>query len=239
MIFRGHVAEEPQRELLTAYSLGALEDAEAAELRAHLDGCDECRGYLEWLQAAVDLLPASVEQLRPSPEVREAILAEVDADASAAALQDSHARRPTTTRSRWRGLLLRPATGFAAAALLVAAIAGYEIGKPDSPTRTTIQARAVGSADPRTVSASLDRVDGSGTLVVDHLPALPSRRVYEVWVQRDGTMKPESTFVLRRDGSQDAAVRDLNGADAVLVTQEPHGGSQTPTTRPLLRADLG
>ena len=238
MIFRGHVADESQRELLTAYSLGALEDAEGAEVKAHLESCDECRGYLEWLQAAVDLLPASVEQLRPSPEVREAILAEVDADAAAAApAQESPVRRPS--RSGWRGLLLRPATGLAAAALVVAGIAGYEIGKPGGSTHTTIEAKATGAAAPGTVSASLDRVDGSGTLVVNRLPALPQGSVYEVWVQREGKMTPESTFVLRSDGSQDAAVRDLNGANAVLVTQEPKGGSSSPTTAPLLRADLG
>ncbi len=237
MSFQGHAADESQRELLSAYALGALEEPEAAALESHLDGCDACRTHLRWLQAAVDALPASVDQLRPSPSVRAAILAEVNADAAAPPEPEARLARPS--RPGWRGLLLRPATGFAAAALVVAGVVGYEIGKPSEPMHTTIQANATSAAAPGTVSASLDRVDGSGTLVVSRLPALPDGRVYEVWVQRDGSMEPESTFVLRRDGSQDAAVRDLDGASAVLVTQEPRGGSEAPTTAPLLRADLG
>lgn len=235
MSFEGHVADESQRELLAAYSLAALGEEDAASVRRHVAECEDCRSYLHWLQPAVDLLPASVEQLRPPERMRDAVLAEVNAEAEAARPREPERRR---SRAGWRGLVLRPATGFAVVALLVAAVAGYEIGKPSEPMRTSIEAHATGGTAPGTVSASLERVDGSGTLVVDHLPRLPRGRVYEVWVQRDGAMSPESTFVLRSDGSQEAAVRDLNGAQAVLVTQEPHGGSESPTTRPLLRADL-
>jgi Anti-sigma-K factor rskA len=63
--------------------------------------------------------------------------------------------------------------------------------------------------------------------------------VYEVWVERDGALEPSSLFVPRRDGSAEAAVSaSLDGAEAVLVTREPRGGSRQPTSRPLLRADL-
>ncbi len=233
-----HVSEESQRELLSAYSLGALAEPDAVALRVHLDECEACRRYLQWLQPAVDILPASVEQLRPSPKVREAILAEVNADAEASSVV-SAAPEPRPARPAWPALILRPVTGFAAAALLVAGIAGYLIHAPSGAEHTTIAAQPTGSVARGEVVASLDRVDGSGTLVVDHLPRLPNGRVYEVWVQRGAEMSPESTFVLRRDGTQQAAVGNLDGADAVLVTQEPHGGSDAPTTRPLLRADLG
>ena len=41
------------------------------------------------------------------------------------------------------------------------------------------------------------------------------------------------------DGTAEAAVPGpLDDADAVLVTREPRGGSQHPTSLPLLRADL-
>jgi hypothetical protein len=63
--------------------------------------------------------------------------------------------------------------------------------------------------------------------------------VYEVWVQRNGRMEPSSLFVPRHDRSAEAAVRGpLEGADAVLVTREPLGGSPEPTSQPLLRAEL-
>ena len=71
------------------------------------------------------------------------------------------------------------------------------------------------------------------------LPALPPNDVYEVWVRRDGALQPSSLFVPRRDRTADAAVPGpLDNADAVLVTREPRGGSQHPTSPPLLQADL-
>jgi hypothetical protein len=60
-----------------------------------------------------------------------------------------------------------------------------------------------------------------------------------VWVQRGGTMEPSSLFSVRRNHSGEAAVPGpLDGADAVLVTKEPHGGSTQPTSRPLLSVSL-
>ena len=80
---------------------------------------------------------------------------------------------------------------------------------------------------------------GSAILTMSRLPVLRAGHVYEVWVERDGTLEPSSLFVPRRDGTAEAAVPgSLDGADAVLVTREPRGGSQRPTSPPLLRADL-
>jgi hypothetical protein len=63
--------------------------------------------------------------------------------------------------------------------------------------------------------------------------------VYEAWVQRGGAFERSGLFELRRNRSGDAAIRGpLGGADAVLVTREPSGGSPRPTSPPLLRADL-
>jgi hypothetical protein len=63
--------------------------------------------------------------------------------------------------------------------------------------------------------------------------------VYETWVQRGRTMEPSSLFTLRRDRSGDAAIPGpLEGANAVLVTVEPRGGSRHPTSNPVLQASL-
>jgi hypothetical protein len=45
--------------------------------------------------------------------------------------------------------------------------------------------------------------------------------------------------VLGDDGTAEAAVPGpLEGADAVLVTREPRGGSRRPTSAPILEAAL-
>ena len=71
------------------------------------------------------------------------------------------------------------------------------------------------------------------------MPELDPDEVYEVWVQRAGVMEPASLFVLDSKGAALAAVPGpLDGAEAVAVTAEPRGGSQSPTSNPLLTASL-
>jgi anti-sigma factor RsiW len=213
-----------------------MEPDAAAELEAHLATCERCQEYLRWLAPAVELLPASVEQVRAPRAVRKAVMAEVRADA---ARQSSAA--PRRARS-WFGLSLRPALALAATlALVVAGVGGYLLrGSGGGGQTSVIAAQPTAAAKPGTISASLDRSDGSATLVVKRMPKLPPRSVYEVWLQRGQTMEPQSTFVLSRDGTANAAVPGpLSGASAVLVTKEPRGGSDAPTSAPLLRASLG
>jgi anti-sigma factor RsiW len=101
---------------LAAYMLGALDPKETAELERHALGCERCRDQLRWLAPAVQALPDSVERLEPPRELRSRILAEVRSDETEAA--------------RHRGLVSRrPALGLAALALIVAAVAGYAIGR--------------------------------------------------------------------------------------------------------------
>jgi len=103
----------------------------------------------------------------------------------------------------------------------------------------------------RTVAATVDAaqapgarvrlqvVDGRGTLVAEKMPPPPGGRVYQVWLKRPGR-DPQPTDVLwsvRRDGSAQVAVPgSLDGVQAVLVTDEPAGGSEVPSKAPVITA---
>ena len=237
-------AERPECEALhddlAAYALGALSGAELAELESHLEGCDHCRARLRWLEPAVDVLPAAVQQLDPPPRLRDNLMATVRAELAPAAGAEVEA--PSARASWWsglRGLMLRPATAMAALNLVVAGIgAGWALrGADNVETSTTLV-----SAEPLNgarVSATLERSGDSATMHVQQMPAIDEDEVYEVWVQRAGVFEPRSTFVLSRDGTAEAAVPGpLEDGEAVLVTREPHGGSSQPTTPPLLSAPL-
>ncbi|MDQ3849020.1 MAG: anti-sigma factor, partial [Actinomycetota bacterium] len=83
-------------------------------------------------------------------------------------------------------------------------------------------------------SAQLRIADRRAQLVVAGLPAPPRGRIYQVWLKHAGTRQaPEPTpvlFSVTRDGRASVAVPgDLGDVDAVLVTDEPLGGSQVPT----------
>jgi anti-sigma factor RsiW len=43
-------------ELMTDHLEGALSDADAARMRAHLDGCEACKVYLDQLRATIEIV---------------------------------------------------------------------------------------------------------------------------------------------------------------------------------------
>ncbi len=225
---------DPHREELAAYALGALDEAEAAELRRHLDECEECRQHLRWLEPAVDLLPRAVPQREPPPRLRKRLMATVRAESREAVRAGSGA----AWWQEWGAFLLRPATAVAAGVLLVAgALGGYLLHQPTENGASRYA--GVPTKPSSAASGTLERHDGSGILHVEGMPALARNQVYETWVRRGAKVEPSSLFSLRRNHSGDDAIPGpLAGADAVLVTAEPRGGSQHPTSKPVLRASL-
>ena len=81
--------------------------------------------------------------------------------------------------------------------------------------------------------------EDSSMLVAKNMPAPPRGRIYQVWLKRPGK-DPEPTSVLwstRGDGSAEVAVPgSLEGVEAVLVTDEPPGGSEVPSKPPVITA---
>jgi anti-sigma-K factor RskA len=239
---RGGEGHEELRDELAAYALGALPSEEAAQLERHLADCESCRDRLRWLGPAVDMLGASVEQLTPPSELRERLMETVRAEAAPSPQPDAAPSAKAQGRAwegwgGWSRLLLRPATAFVAVVLIVAGVAaGYALRGDEGDATTTVAARA--TSPDLEVAAELVRQGDTGALHVQEMPAISRDEVYEVWVQRGDAVEPASTFVLNRDGSAVAAVPGLEDADAVLVTREPYGGSEQPTTEPVLKATL-
>ena len=206
---------EHRSDELAAYLLGALEPGEAAELERHLAGCEECRTELEWLRPAVQLLPESVQRVEAPPQLRGRLMEQVRSEAESAA--------PAQRTRRWSfgGWSLRPVAGLAALVLVVAAVAAYA---------TTV----VAGHSPDVV-AEVVRDGGSGTLHLTNLHQLPSDKVLQAWVERDGQVVSAKTlFVPNQDGTASATIDDMEGVRTVMVTAEPRGGSVQPTSAPIV-----
>jgi anti-sigma-K factor RskA len=235
---------ERWNEDVAAYMLGALESGEAAELERHAAGCEHCREEMRWLTPAVDALPEGVERLQPPAELRARLLAEVRADGAAAtdragdptAAPSLFARASHWLRDLGSGPMgLRPVAGVAAAVLVVAAVAGFAIGggigsdSGGGAESTVVAGKAPG------VTAEMVSEGGSGTLHLANVKQLPSDRVLEAWVQRDGEIEAvEALFVPDREGRASTELPDMDGVEVVMVTKEPSGGSTTPTGEPLI-----
>ena len=134
------------RELLGAHAFGALPDDSAIRLRAHLDGCADCRAELaEIAPVAESLRDADVDVATlatfpaPPAELGESIRRQIGHER---ALSDARARRQrrreqTRQRARWL------AAAAAAVALLTGAVGtGTVIGRATAPDLAAVPAPA-------------------------------------------------------------------------------------------------
>jgi anti-sigma-K factor RskA len=226
---------------VAAYMLGALEPAEAAELERHAEGCERCQAEIRWLTPAINALPEGVERLQPPRELRERVMAEVRFEATP---EDVPAGEPATglfaRAGAWLRELgsgpmgLRPVAGFAAAILVVVAVAGFAIGggigSGSGQTSTVVTGE-----EPPGITAKVVSSDDSGTLHLAGVKQIPDDRVLEAWVQRDGEVEPvEALFVPDREGKASTELPDMDGVEVVMVTTEPKGGSKSPTSAPIV-----
>jgi anti-sigma factor RsiW len=242
-------------ETVAAYLLGALSEAERRDFEQHLAGCAHCREDVASLRVVADALPVAVPPV-PAPaalkeRLMETVRAEADVLSAAGAVADRPASGQAPARRRRRALSLgRPfAIAGAAVALLLGVALGFGIGSAtnDEQTKTqtvvqvrTVQASVTPETAPRGTAVIVVR-DGVATLRVRGLPVPPAGKVYEVWLLRRGAAAPSPTdalFSVSTQGSGRVALPSVRGVEQVLVTAEPAGGSQAPTSQPFISATL-
>jgi len=225
-----------------AYLLGALPDDERAGFEAHLAGCDDCRAEVESLQVAVDALPMSAPQIAPPAALKDRIMVDVRRDAELLAAAGPAADRAPAVaprRRRWRLALPAPLTAALAAGTLAVGIVIGGLAFGGGGGERTVTASVDRTQAPK-ASAKLEVQDGRAVLVAQGLPPAPGRRVYQVWLQRpSGAVVPTNAlFTPRTDGSATATVGGVDNVKQVMVSAEPPGGSQQPTSKPILAARL-
>jgi anti-sigma-K factor RskA len=213
-----------------AYALGALDAADAEAFRAHLETCIVCRDELAAFQQVVDVLPMGAAQHSAPRSLRRNVMRAVREEPRPGPRSALRRSRP---RLSW-SFAPRPAVALGLLlVVIVAALGGLELASNRGPGTRVIQA-SKGSAELRLTG---DR----GELIVNHLPAPPPGRIYEVWVQRARrTPSPTSAlFSVTAAGTGDVDVPgSLRGVSRVLVTQEPAGGSRVPTRAPVIVAPV-
>lgn len=209
-----------------AYVLGALEPDEAEAFRRHIADCAACRDEVAAFEQVTEALPPGGAVYAVPKGLKRQVMREVRANP----------KQTSVRRAELAGPLLRgPLVVWsgALAAVLVAVVLAVALTSGGSGGTKVIQA-SVGSAEVRIT-------DGRGDLVVHRLPQLAAGRIYEMWVQRGSTQPvPTGTlFGVRSSGTAAVGVPgSLNGVSAVMVTEEPAGGTPAPTTAPLIVARL-
>lgn len=239
-----------------AYVIGGLDQAETERFLEHSESCSKCQSRLVWMQPAVDLIPAAVEQQTPSAGLRDRIMAEVHADLAetdveAAAFEterDPSIRRqessgrpgPIARFGEWlSGAMPSPAMGMAATIAIAVAIGGgYVIGNSGSDDAGGDKDPVVAVATTKSAAATVSVNGNSGTLNVEQLPVTSKDETYQIWVVRDGEVEPSATFSYSGKPVSAVIPQSLAGANQIVVTLEPAGGSQIPQGPKFLSAEL-
>jgi len=236
---------------LAAYAFDLLDAPGRARAEAHLRTCRECAQELAEYRAVIAVLPRA-GLTEPAPEEAwQAIEARIRAR-GAARTGATRAGGGPGRRLRIRGL--QPAL----TAALAAAVIGLIVWNATLQARLSDRAELPGLSEASQVvvvdlvaASAAGGVDGyvimsqdrrQGGLVIGGLPALGSDRSYQVWfVRPDQTRASAGTFGV--DGLGQAVTlihvpQPVDGFDGVAITEEPGGGSPTPTGSDLLAGPI-
>lgn len=225
-----------------AFAIDALTAEEAEQFRTHLEGCAACREEVGELREAAARM-GEVEAVAPPAALKARVLAAADRTAQQPPKVVRLEEREDSGRRRWA-----PRLAAAAAAAVVVAGGAIGIGQIAGDDGTTLQAgvvRVFEAEDARTAevdtSQGVVRVatsPGRGEMAVDTsgLRPLDEEHVYQVWSIADGT--PSSVVVLP-DPDRGASMEMPAAGTQVAITVEPAGGSEQPTTEPIVAVDPG
>jgi len=151
--------------------------------------------------------------------------------------------------SRW---FTRPATLLASMAAAVALIAGGIVvtGNVQQAQFAASQAdqlaAILGADDSQTAKADVtgggkvtltwSNELASSVVVANGVATLPADKVYELWYINEDGARPAGTFTAEQDDDGTWRVLDgeMQAGDTIGVTVEPAGGSETPTTDPVV-----
>lgn len=243
--------------LTGAYALHALPAAERRDFERHLGACEACSVEVRELTETATRLGLAVTAPAPR-DMRERVLREITAVR----------QEPPSVGRRDRSRVRRGGAGrwprFALAASLAAAagfggVAVWQHQEARAARQEADAARQQGAAVARVVAAPDARSSAGtlkngakGTVVVSRsqdravflasgLGQAPSGKVYQLWFDDGGTMRPAG--LMRASGASPttyAAMLEgpVDGATGMGVTVEPTGGSAQPTSAPLTMMDL-
>jgi anti-sigma-K factor RskA len=240
--------KERFEDLRDAYVLGALPEEERRSFEDYLAAHPERQAEIDDLGAVAGLLAFSPHEQEPTPELRSRVMEVVEAEA-----EPRRVRRRSVFARIGEYLSVR-SVALGAAALLVIGLLSWNVllqgqvqdlqgqveeaqdqRQVQQSQRTELEgAWADQGANAEVASIRKNRV----ILVAKNMPSVPEDRTCQIWVISGDVPKPSGLF--QPDGNMTAApvTNSITKADVIAVTVEPAGGSNKPTSDPVLSAEL-
>lgn len=228
--------------LTGAYALDALDADERGAFEEHLATCDACTAEVEGLRATGAMLGVGAATGVPA-SFHSAVMAEVRRTRQLTPLPEQEDGRVTQLVRRAR-TTSRALLAVAAALLLVAGTLGGVAVREQRQAAQAQQVAAqmsavIGASDARQVEGDgvarviVSASEGKAVFVGQRLPAVDSDHVLQLWVLDGGA---RSVGVI--EGSTALLATGVRPGAKLGVTVEPKGGSDQPTTAPIMTMDL-
>ena len=239
-----------------AYALHALDAEEATAFEAQMAESEATRNEATELADTAVLLGLAVDPVTPPASLKASIMAQLastpqlEREPVAVPSPDARfsGRAESKAQARWFQRPVNAIVGIAAAVALIIG-GGVAVNAISSNVTQSAAANQLAAIQAASDSTSLKgSVAGGGqatlvyasslksaALIVEGMNTLPADKVYELWYINDKGARPAGTFTVGADGKMWQVLEgDMSHGDAVGVTVEPHGGSATPTTDPVL-----
>ena len=232
-------------ELLPAYALESLDEAERHRVTEHLAGCHLCRTELRAFQEVAAQLASMAPEASPSPRLRSQLQERIR-ELNSTRPQPS---RPAPIRRPLFGGLI-PMGAVAGLVVIIALLASNillwqrltHLEVLTSPTG--MRAITLQNTDAVTQASAFAIIsaDGqNGVLVVDELPVLDTEHEYQLWLVRGDENTSAAVFSVDESGYRGLRIQapeSLLNYSAVRVTVEPAGGSIRPTGEEVFHGSL-
>ena len=236
-------------DLKDAYVLGALPDDERAAVEAHLALHPERQAEVDDLVGVAGLLALAPPEQDPPADLRRRLMDVVESEAVSPRASE---RQPAPSWLDRLGGLRNLALG-AAAVLLVGLLSWNVLLQGDvqelrgqveqarnaNEAQETREIALGGSWAEQGARAEVTALKNDrAILVVEDMPSIPDDRTGQVWVIHDDKPLPSGLLDPADNVATTAITTPLRGADAIAVTIEPAGGSDKPTSDPVLVQEL-
>lgn len=238
-------------ELIPAYALDALDEREAARVRAHLPNCARCRHALEDYRRVNEDLAQAVPQAPLPPALKARTLGRLEGRAAL------HAPEPKAAilsqRRNWSMVAAGLAAALALVALVVTLLLNNQLAREFAVQRdlTVVMAYADGAA--RTIHGTTvaplavgklyaDADSNVAALITVNMPPLEANETFAVTlVQSDGQKTSAGNFGIDAQGTGWVllrAPRPLVDYQSVTVTRMRGGGPAPDGGQIILEANL-
>ena len=254
------------QELIPAYVLDGVGDAERKLVERHLPQCDVCNGVFVSYRPIADLLPYAATPVEPSADLKYRVLA-----ATLPKSQPRAERSSALVGSALAGLsnLFRSPAFGAVVLLLIVALGLWNASLQNQITQqNTINQQALSEmtrqralvstiaysdsqpmhmqstdAAPKAVGRLFAAPELNAlALIIYDMPPQPQGKVYQFWLMdTNGDRISGGTFTVDTQGRGWQLIRapkTLNNYQGVGITVEPEGGSAWPTGAKMMGTNL-